>query len=116
MDKYYYIYILSSLTNVTVYTGVTNDLKKRVYQHKNNLFPHSFTAKYNVHKLVYFEIFHDVRYAIKREKQIKRWSRKRKNALITDFNPAWADLYDFICGVPGAAAPKSSFTGDLSQQ
>ena len=90
----YYVYILSSTTNVTIYTGVTKDLIRRVYEHKHNLDPNSFTARYRVHKLVYFEETTDVRAAIAREKQIKGWSRKKKNQLIETTNPIWEDLYD----------------------
>ena len=94
----YYVYILSSNTNVTIYTGITNDLVRRVYEHKNNLDPNSFTAKYNVHKLVYFEQTSDVRVALEREKQIKGWIRARKNALVETMNPKWEDLYPTILG------------------
>ena len=90
----YYVYILSSATDVTIYTGVTKDLVRRVYEHKHNLDPDSFTARYGVHKLVYYEETTDVRAAIEREKQIKSWSRKKKNQLIETINPMWEDLYD----------------------
>ena len=88
-----YVYILANKTNSTVYTGVTNDLIRRVYEHKNNADPDSFSAKYKVHKLVYFEDTPDVRSAIEREKQIKTWNRKRKNKLVNSKNPEWIDLY-----------------------
>ena len=88
----YYVYILSNRTNVTIYTGVTNDLIRRVYEHKNHIFENSFTAKYQIDKLVYFEITEDVRAAISREKQIKSWSRKKKNKLIESTNPFWKEL------------------------
>jgi len=88
----YYVYILASQNNSTIYTGVTNDLYRRVYEHKNSLDPHSFTAKYHVHKLVYYEDTHDVTAAIAREKQIKGWNRARKNTLIETINPQWQDL------------------------
>ena len=94
----YYVYILANDTNVTIYTGVTRDLVRRVYEHKNNLEPSSFTAKYNVHKLVYFEQTSDVRIALEREKQIKSWKRARKNALVETMNPLWEDLYSSILG------------------
>ena len=94
----YYVYILSNSTNVAVYTGVTKDLIRRVYEHKHNLDPESFTAKYNIHKLVYFESTTDVYSAISREKQIKSWSRAKKNALVQSVNPAWADLYPALLG------------------
>jgi len=94
----YYVYILSSTTNVTIYTGVTSDLIRRVYEHRNHLDPDSFTSKYNVHKLVYFETTNDVKAALEREKQIKRWRRSKKNDLIATINPEWKDLYPTIVG------------------
>lgn len=92
----YYVYILSNNLNTVVYTGVTKDLVRRVYEHKHHLDPDSFTAKYGVDKLVYFEQTTDVRAAIQREKQIKSWNRKRKNELVNSFNPLWEDLYRAI--------------------
>ena len=92
----YYVYILANVTNVTVYTGVTNDLVRRVYEHKTHADPKSFTAKYGVSKLVYFEQTSDVRAALEREKQIKSWKRARKNALVETMNPKWEDLYPTI--------------------
>ena len=92
----YYVYILSNDTDVAIYTGVTNNLLRRVYEHKNNLEPTSFTAKYSIHKLVYFEETTDIRAAIEREKQIKSWNRKRKNQLVETKNPKWEDLYASI--------------------
>ena len=89
----YYVYLLSNATNSTVYTGVTNNLVKRVYEHKNKLDPNSFTARYHVHKLVYYETTSDVYSAIEREKQIKSWGRSRKNQLVDSMNPRWEDLY-----------------------
>ena len=94
----YYVYILSSPTNVTIYTGVTNDLIRRVYEHKNHLDPTSFTAKYNVNKLVYYDMCGDVNAAIAREKQIKGWTRAKKNALVEAMNPDWQDLYPGLLG------------------
>ena len=92
----YYVYILTNATNVTLYTGVTNDLVRRVYEHKHNLDPTSFTAKYKLHKLVYFEATSDVRAAITREKEIKGWRRSKKNALVEATNPKWEDMYSAI--------------------
>ena len=89
----YYVYIMANKTNVAIYTGVTNNLQRRVYEHKNNLLPDSFTAKYNIHKLVYFETTTDIYFAIEREKQIKSHSRKWKNDLVNSLNPEWDDLY-----------------------
>ena len=92
----YYVYVSSNKMNTTIYTGVTGDLVRRVYEHKHELVPDSFTAKYHVHKLVYYEATNDVESAITREKQIKSWNRKRKNALIAEANPQWDDLYETI--------------------
>jgi len=88
--KQYYVYIMTNRSG-TLYTGVTNDLVRRVYEHKNKLIP-GFTAKYNITKLVYFETTDDVRTAIAREKQIKGWLRVKKVALIESVNPSWDDL------------------------
>ena len=87
-----YVYILANDTNVCLYTGVTNDLERRLYEHKHELDPKSFTAKYHVHKLVFYEETPDPYAAVSREKQIKSWSRKRKNQLIERMNPSWDDL------------------------
>ena len=92
----YFVYILTNQHNNVIYTGVTNDLIRRVYEHKNHLDKSSFTARYNVEKLVYFEVSSDVNSAIEREKQIKGWNRKRKNKLVESKNPCWEDLYDTI--------------------
>jgi len=81
--------------NTVLYTGVTNDLIRRVYEHKNKLVE-GFTAKYNLTKLVYYEISKDVKEAINREKQIKGWKREKKEKLIKGFNPDWKDLYEEI--------------------
>ena len=91
----YYVYILASKRNGTLYIGVTNDLIKRIYEHKNNLVE-GFTKKYTVHKLVYYEETGDVNSAIKREKQIKKWNRKWKLELIEKKNPNWRDLYETL--------------------
>ena len=92
----YYVYIMANATGTVVYTGVTNDVVRRVYEHKHNSDSKSFTAKYEVHKLVYFEETSSSYAAISREKQIKSWNRKRKNQLVESMNPKWEDLYDFI--------------------
>ena len=92
----YYVYILTNKNHNVLYTGVTNNLIRRIYEHKMHLDKKSFTAKYNVTKLVYFEETSDVKAAIEREKQIKSWPRQRKIGLIFDFNPGWFDLYDRI--------------------
>ena len=92
----YYVYMMTNKYTNVLYTGVTNDLIRRVYEHKNHLIKTSFTAKYHLSRLVYFEITEDVRSAIEREKQIKSWNRKRKNELVESMNPKWEDLYDSI--------------------
>ena len=92
----YYVYILTNNTGTVVYIGVTKDLIRRIYEHKHKLDPNSFTAKYDVHKLVYYEETTDVRAAIEREKQLKSWNRKRKNKLVERKNPSWEDLYETI--------------------
>jgi putative endonuclease len=91
----YYVYILSNWNNKVLYTGVTNDLERRVYEHKNKLV-NGFTEKYNVSKLVYYDFTEDVEVAIKREKEIKGWIREKKNNLVTSFNPSWRDLSEDI--------------------
>lgn len=95
MDKESYLYILSNQKGNVLYTGVTNDLAKRVYEHRKKLV-NGFTAKYNVNRLVYFEAYDSIDNAIKREKQIKGGSRRRKIQLIESMNPEWDDLYDQI--------------------
>jgi putative endonuclease len=87
------IYILTNKSNAVLYTGVTSDLRKRLYEHKNKIYMSSFTAKYNVSKLVYFEVFSLIEEAIAREKQIKGGSRKKKIELIESINPEWEDLW-----------------------
>jgi len=92
-----YVYILASRRNGTLYIGVTNSLVRRVFEHKHNLVE-GFTKKYNVHKLVYYEIHDGIEEAITREKQIKKWNRKWKLKLIEEKNSQWKDLYDEILG------------------
>jgi putative endonuclease len=91
----FYVYILCSKTNGTLYTGITSDVVKRVYEHKNNLVD-GFTKKYGVHNLVWYEIHESPESAITREKQMKKWKRAWKFKLIEQFNPDWADLYESI--------------------
>ncbi len=91
----YYIYILTNWNDKVMYIGVTNNLKRRVYEHKNEVID-GFTKKYHVHKLVYYETTTDVKAALEREKQLKGWRREKKNSLVTDMNPNWKDLYDEI--------------------
>ena len=92
----YYVYILCNSNKNVVYTGVTNNLAGRVYEHKHHLDKGSFTARYNVENLVYHEATSNIESAIEREKQIKGWSRKHKNKLIESMNPNWKDLYESI--------------------
>ena len=92
----YYVYIMSNVNNRVIYTGITNDLIRRVYEHKHHIDKTSFTARYNVEKLVYFEETSSNRAAIEREKQIKSWSRNKKDKLIESKNPDWQDIYDSI--------------------
>ncbi len=93
--KQYYIYILASRRNGTLYVGVTSDLLKRIYEHKQDLVD-GFTKKYHVHTLVYYEVHNDIRAAIEREKQIKKWNRRWKMRLVEEMNSEWRDLYNEI--------------------
>ncbi len=94
---YYYVYILANRTNTTIYTGVTGNLLRRLEEHRSHADPNSFTSRYNVTKLVYFEQTTDTWTALEREKQIKGWNRKRKNDLIESKNPKWEDLLPQLC-------------------
>jgi len=89
----YYIYIISNWNNKVIYVGMTNDLERRIYEHKNKIFE-GFSKKYNLNKLVYYEYTNDVNAAIQREKQIKKWRREKKNSLVESRNPEWKDLAD----------------------
>jgi len=93
MNRQYYVYLMTNRHNTVLYTGVTNNLKRRVYEHKEGL-GGGFTGKYKVNKLVYFESTEDVYAAISREKQIKGGSRRKKIDLVNSMNPEWEDLYD----------------------
>lgn len=86
----YFVYIISSRTR-TIYIGVTNDIERRLYEHKHKSIE-GFSARYNIDTLVYYESFADVNAAIAREKEIKKWRRQKKNALIESMNPEWKDL------------------------
>ena len=97
MKKTYYVYILASRRNGTLYTGVTNDLVRRVGEHKGGAVD-GFTKRYRVDKLVFFEQLDDIKLAIMREKQIKKWYRKWKIELIEEQNPEWKDLYMDLIG------------------
>jgi putative endonuclease len=95
MNKQYLVYIMTNRNNTTLYTGITNDLKRRVYEHKEKIVG-GFTKKYNINKLVYYEMFDDPENAILREKQIKAGSRQRKIEPINSLNEEWEDLYQQI--------------------
>ncbi|MGH7902324.1 MAG: GIY-YIG nuclease family protein [Thermodesulfobacteriota bacterium] len=91
----YFVYIMASKRNGTLYIGVTNNLLKRVYEHKSDIVE-GFTKKYSVHKLVYYEETPDIYGAFEREKRLKKWDRRWKIRLIEKFNPNWKDLYDEV--------------------
>ena len=91
-----YVYLLSNKNNNVLYTGVTSDLIRRIYEHKNKLVQ-GFTQKYNVDRLVYYEVSANIVVAIEREKQVKAWSRKKKDDLVNTLNPEWVDLYRSLC-------------------
>ncbi|MCB0751240.1 MAG: GIY-YIG nuclease family protein [Ignavibacteriae bacterium] len=93
--KQYYVYILASKKNGMLYIGVTNNLARRIYEHKNKIFK-GFSSKYNCTKLVYFESSTEIISIINREKEIKKWRREKKNTLIASINPNWNDLSDHI--------------------
>jgi putative endonuclease len=95
MDKKFYVYILASKRNGTLYIGVTSELVQRIWQHKNKLIE-GFTQKYNVNKLVYYEVHPNAESAITREKQMKKWRRVWKMRIIEEKNPGWNDLYNDI--------------------
>ena len=94
--KTYYVYIMSSRKNGTLYIGVTSTLEERVWQHKEKVHPDCFTAKYNIDKLVYYERCNDVFTALNREKSLKRYNRKWKIDLIQEENPNWRDLFEDV--------------------
>jgi len=95
MENQYFTYILTNLNHSTLYIGVTSNLSKRIYEHKNKL-TEGFSKEYNTNKLVYFEVFTDIEEAIKREKKLKKWNRDWKEKLINKSNPEWKDLYTEI--------------------
>ncbi len=104
MPKRGYVYILASKRNGTLYVGVTSNLTKRVWQHREGLVE-SFTKRYGVHRLVYVEEHSDVRDALERERQLKKWNRAWKLELIERENPAWADLYEPLVSGPPLPQP-----------
>jgi putative endonuclease len=99
----YYIYILSNWNNKVIYVGITNNLERRMFEHKNKLVP-GFSSKYNLNKLVYYEYFNDVNDAIRREKEIKKWRREKKNKLIESMNKDWTELTP-CCHFEGVPLP-----------
>jgi putative endonuclease len=95
-EKKFYVYIMAKGRNSTFYTGVTSDLPKRVWEHKNEV-AEGFTKEHGIKTLVYYEIFDDAENAIKREKRLKKWNRPWKMRVIEEMNPEWKDLYETIC-------------------
>ena len=104
------VYILASGPNGTLYVGVTSDLARRVWQHRNDCFP-GFTSRYGVDRLVYYELHGDMEHAIVREKRLKKWERKWKLRLVNEFNAEWKDLGDEVTGETAAAPPRHSREG-----
>lgn len=95
-EKKFYVYIMAKARNSTFYVGVTSDLAKRVWEHKNGV-TDGFTNQYDIKNLVYYEVFDDPERAIKREKRLKKWNRTWKMRVIEEMNPDWDDLYEKIC-------------------
>ena len=91
----YYVYILTNKTNDVMYIGVTNNLKRRIYEHKSETVA-GFTKRYHVNKLVYYEEYSEITRAISREKQLKHWIREKKNCLVESKNPEWNDLSEYV--------------------
>ena len=96
MEKGGAIYIMTNKNKTTLYVGVTSDLKRRIYEHRNHIYKNAFTTRYNLEYLVYYETFYSIEEAISREKQIKKYTRKKKESLINHTNPEWNDLYDIV--------------------
>jgi putative endonuclease len=96
-DRTYYVYLLTNWNNKVIYVGITNDLERRIYEHKEK-FVKGFTEKYNVNKLVYYEQTPDINAALNREKEIKKWRREKKNRLVVNTNPLWRDLSEDFLG------------------
>lgn len=97
--RQFYVYIMTNARNTTTYIGVTNDLLRRVYEHKQQMIE-GFTKRYQLEKLVYYEVCDTAEQAITREKQLKNWHRNWKHNLIAELNPEWRDLYDRLAGMP----------------
>ncbi len=111
-DRSYWVYILASRLGGTLYIGVTSDLIRRVYEHRSKAVP-GFTKKYGVSRLVYYEQFGDVEFAIQREKRLKKWPRTWKIRLIEAVNPDWHDLYPGIAGPEVTGSPRNSGVPEL---
>ena len=115
----YYVYMMTNRTRVVLYTGVTNDLESRVWQHKHGAMK-GFTKRYKCDRLVYYEDYHDINQAIDREKQIKGWTRAKKNTLVESLNPAWADLattlFDRMRGPSPSARLRMTGEGSAARQ
>jgi putative endonuclease len=115
-ERHYFVYILASRSH-NFYIGVTNSLRRRILEHKNHTFE-GFTSRYNIDRLVYYTLFFDIRNAIAREKQLKRWTREKKVALIEGMNPTWQDLsdgwYDDFTNEPKSTADPSTRSRTLS--
>ena len=97
MNKQYYVYIVTNKKRGSLYIGITSELPKRIWEHKNKTFK-GFTEKYNLDKLVYYGVFDDSENAIRREKNLRKWNRNWKIELIEKTNPEWINLYEEICG------------------
>lgn len=95
--KEFYVYILASKRNGTLYVGSTSNIIQRIWEHKNNVIPESFTARYNIHTLVYYEIHQSIDEMVRRERRFKNWPRKWKLNIIEKLNPTWRDLYFDVC-------------------
>jgi putative endonuclease len=113
-DHKYFVYLLTNWNNKVMYVGMTNDLVRRVYEHKTKAVD-GFTEKYNVNRLVYFEETSDVYAAITREKEIKKWRREKKNALVIQANPEWRDLSEDL-GLSSHSAPLPSCHSDRREE
>ena len=111
-EKFYYVYIMSS-RSLTLYTGVTEDLYRRVFEHKEHRIE-GFTKKYHIDRLVYYEVFRYVRNAIQREKQVKAWTRAKRIALIKTMNPTWQDLAEHWDEPAKLQIPRSARDDNLS--
>ena len=110
MNRQYYVYIMTNQYNTVLYTGITNDLIRRVYEHKDKLVE-GFTKKYNINKLVYYEIFEDPENAILKEKIIKGGSRAKKIKMIESMNYKWDDLYNNLCEIASPLPPSGDRSG-----